>query len=220
MKYKILTLAVSYSLAACGAEEASNVNSVIDNVQEGQQEPEIESDEYDTVEVNTSVRTPKNRTTTTTTTTTVSSSSSSEVGGLPDAGVLSFSYSAMDYKCSNWEEGRIAGMSLEMEYWIEDGMIFIQQTQRQNVQGQMKQQVLNQEASASLISGLIEADGSFIATGTSEIVDPQNGPIHAFYTIDGLLTESGWAGDYSFTSDVKDWFVTCTYETKFSGSMR
>lgn len=229
MKYKVLTLAIAFNLAACGSEDASNVNSVIDNLQDDEK---AESEEVDEVKVETKVQTPQGSqsTTTTTTTTTVQSQptvqvsplpeATAEAWALPDSGVLSFRISQLTYDCSDFSYGTAPGSTLELDFAHNDGMIQFGQSERQLASS--TSQVANQGVvlSRSLPEGWVADDGSFTAMSSTIFQSYDDGRIEYSYFWEGYITESGWSGEYTMYMEIPSRWLICEYNGFFTGSWK
>lgn len=230
MKYKVITLIIAGFLAGCGSEDASNVNSVIDNLQEDDETQDEQLTPTSRVETTTTTTVYGQPQTQTQSQSQISQPSASQEsttktatsgsGGLPASAVLSFNVSPMDWECSDYTFGTTPEQRLEMQVSINEGWMQAAQTARQLASGEQQRGMGTQIIESTPLSGPIEPDGEFSLTGTTVMMDISFGMMRARYNLNGEMTAAGWSGDYEYSVYIEDYFTTCIYSGRFSGRIK
>lgn len=135
------------------------------------------------------------------------------------AGTYSLAYSAVSMSCTDGSEDSLPGASVVMDVSVTDRFAtIVQSASSREAAGDRAASSGVTITSSSPVSGVVEMDSTFIATGASTSSSADVGAMRTVYTLAGKFTESGWSGDYSWSIVFSDLSVTCDYKAKFSGS--
>ncbi|MEY4064884.1 MAG: hypothetical protein RIR26_1092 [Pseudomonadota bacterium] len=133
-------------------------------------------------------------------------------------GTYSYSFSQMNYKCSDGSIGISQGVALQMAVTVSGSMLYFVQTAASGTASQEKATAVGTRViSSTTPSGPVDSKGEFFATSTALLDDPSLGYMRVSYKWEGKFTDSGWSGEHTSSVYFEDMLVTCTYTATFRG---
>lgn len=128
---------------------------------------------------------------------------------------FSFKTSEIEFSCTDGGLGAIPKIALILSITVVQNTITILS---KDESGTVKAEASGvQIEKISGFSGVIENDGSFIASQTATGKHETYGTLSMSYHLEGVLSRSEWHGNYEFTLLFDEYYLSCTYTSTFSG---